>query len=87
METDYLYAVLAGFAVLFFLKKNKAVEAQAENLETKEKINEVQKEVVKTEALLDAEVIKREELKTEMERKTRETLTEQDIVDFFNRRK
>lgn len=87
METDYLYAILAGLAVLFFLKKNKAVEAQAENLETKEKVNEVQKEVVKTEALIDAEVIKREELKTEMERKTRETLTEQDIVDFFNRRK
>lgn len=87
METDYLYAVLAGLAVLFFLKKNKAVEAQAENLETKEKVNEVQKEVVKNEALIDAEAIKREELKTEMERKTRETLTEQDIVDFFNRRK
>ena len=87
METDYLYAVLAGLAVLFFLKKNKAVEAQAENLETKEKVNEVQKEVVKNEALIDAEAIKREDLKTEMERKTRETLTEQDIVDFFNRRK
>lgn len=87
MKTDYLYAVLAGLAVLFFLKKNKAVKAQAENLETKEKVNEVQKEVVKTEALIDAEAIKREELKTEMERKTRETLTEQDIVDFFNRRK
>lgn len=87
METDYLYAVLAGLAVLFFLKKNKAAEAQAENLETKEKVNEVQKEVVKNEALIDAEAIKREELKTEMERKTRETLTEQDIVDFFNRRK
>lgn len=87
METDYLYAILAGLAVLFFLKKNKAVEAQAENLETKEKINEVQKEVVKNEALIDAEAIKREELKNEMERKTRETLTEQDIVDFFNRRK
>lgn len=87
METDYLYAVLAGLAVLFFLKKNKAAEAQAKNLETKEKVNEVQKEVVKNEALIDAEAIKREELKTEMERKTRETLTEQDIVDFFNRRK
>lgn len=87
METEYIYAVLAGLAVLFFIKKNKAVEAQAENLETKEKVNEVQKEVVKNKALIDAEAIKREELKTEMERKTRETLTEQDIVDFFNRRK
>lgn len=87
METDYLYAVLAGLAVLFFLKKNKSTEAQAENLETKEKINELEKEKLKAEALLEIEEAKREELKTEMGRKTREVITEQDIVDFFNRRK
>lgn len=87
METDYLYAVLAGLAVLFFLKKNKAVEAQAENLETKEKINEVQKEVVKLEASLDAEAEKRERLQNEMEDKIKEVLDGKDIADFFNNRK
>jgi septal ring factor EnvC (AmiA/AmiB activator) len=87
METDYLYAVLAGLAVLFFLKKNKAVEAQAENLETKEKINEVQKEVVKLEASLEAETDKRQKLQSEMEDKIKKVLDGKDIADFFNNRK
>jgi hypothetical protein len=87
METDYLYAVLAGLAVLFFLKKNKAVEAQAENLETKEKINEVQKEVVKLEASLEVEAEKRQKLQNEMEDKIKEVLDGKDIADFFNNRK
>jgi hemoglobin-like flavoprotein len=87
METDYLYAILAGLAVLFFLKKNKAVEAQAENLETKEKINEVQKEVVKLEASLEVEAEKRQKLQNEMEDKIKEVLDGKDIADFFNNRK
>jgi hemoglobin-like flavoprotein len=87
METDYLYAVLAGLAVLFFLKKNKAVEAQAENLETKEKINDIQKEVIKTEASLEVEADKRERLQHEMEDKIKEVLDGKDIADFFNNRK
>jgi ATP phosphoribosyltransferase regulatory subunit HisZ len=87
METDYLYAILAGLAVLFFLKKNKTVEAQAENLETKEKINEVQKEVVKLEASLEVEAEKRQKLQNEMEDKIKEVLDGKDIADFFNNRK
>jgi predicted subunit of tRNA(5-methylaminomethyl-2-thiouridylate) methyltransferase len=87
METDFIYAILAGLAVLFFLKKNKAAEAEAENLKTKEKLLEVQKEIVKTEAALEIEEKKRDNLKNELERKTNEALTEQDIIDFFNRRK
>ena len=87
METDYLYAILAGLAVLFFLKKNKAVEAQAENLETKEKINEVQKEVVKLEASLEVEAEKRQKLQSEMEGKIKGILDGKDIADFFNNRK
>jgi hemoglobin-like flavoprotein len=72
---------------LFFLKKNKAVEAQAENLETKEKINEVQKEVVKLEASLEVEAEKRQKLQNEMEDKIKEVLDGKDIADFFNNRK
>lgn len=87
METDFLYAILAGVAVLFLLKKNKASEAEAQNLETKEKLLEVQREVIKSEAAIAVEEQKRDALKDEMERKTNEVLTEQDIVDFFNRRK
>jgi len=87
METEYIYAILAGLAVLFFVKKNKATEAQVENLETKEKINEIQKEVIKTKAAIESEEKKREELKTEMQGKMNELLTGKDIADFFNRRK
>jgi cytidylate kinase len=87
METDYLYAILAGLAVLFFLKKNKAVEAQAENLETNVKINEVQKEVVKLEASLEVEAEKRQKLRSEMEGKIKGILDGKDIADFFNNRK
>jgi cytidylate kinase len=87
METDYLYAILAGAAVLFFLKKNKAIEAQGENLKTKEKINEVQKEVVKLEASLEVEAEKRQKLQSEMEGKIKGILDGKDIADFFNNRK
>ncbi len=87
METDYLYAILAGLAVLFFLKKNKSVEAQAENLETKEKVNEVQKEVIKTEAALETEEAKREELQKEMQTKIKDILDGKSLADFFNNRK
>ena len=87
MSSDLLYAVLGGLAVLFFLKKNKSAEAQNENLETKEKLLELEKDVIKNDASLSAEEIKRNELKKEMVEKTNETLSPQDLVDFFNNRK
>lgn len=87
METDHIYAVLAGLLVLFFLKKNKTVEAQGENLEVKEKLNEIQKEIIKTDAKIEIEAEKRDSVKKEMEEKINDVLSEKEIADFFNRNK
>ncbi|NBX70096.1 MAG: hypothetical protein EBR01_14195 [Proteobacteria bacterium] len=87
METDLLLALLCGLGVFVLLKKNKSTEAQAENLETKEKLLELEKELIKTKATLESEEIKRDEIKKEMTEKVNETLTPKDIADYFNRNK
>lgn len=87
METDLLLALLCGLGVFVLLKKNKSTEAQAENLETKQKLLELEKELIKTKATLESEEIKRDEIKKEMTEKVNETLTPKDIADYFNRNK
>lgn len=87
METDLLLALLCGLGVFILLKKNKGTEAQAENLETKEKLLELEKELIKTKATIESEETKRDELKKEMTEKVNETLTPKDIADYFNRNK
>lgn len=87
METDLLLALLCGLGVFVLLKKNKGAEAQAENLETKEKLLELEKELIKTKATIESEETKRDELKKEMTEKVNETLTPKDIADYFNRNK
>jgi hypothetical protein len=87
METDLLLALLCGLGVFVLLKKNKSTEAQAENLETKEKLLELEKELIKTKATLESEETKRDEIKKEMTEKVNETLTPKDIADYFNRNK
>jgi hypothetical protein len=84
---ELLYALLGGLVVLFFLKKDNSTEARAENLETKEKILEIEKEKIKTDAAIQSEEIKREELKKEITEKTNEVLSPEDLVNFFNNRK
>jgi seryl-tRNA synthetase len=76
------------FRVHWFDKVEMFVFAKSEDADLIHKqLLEVEKEVVKTEAALSVEEQKRETLKAEMEKKTNEVVTEQDIVDFFNRLK
>ena len=88
METEYVYAILAAFAVLFLVKKNKAVEAQSENLKTKEELLKVQEQVIKVEGQLETEEEKRKRLEENMQKKIAESLNlnAKDIADFFNKR-
>lgn len=87
METDLLLALLCGLGVFVLLKKNKHSEAEQENLETKEKLLEFEKELLKTKANLEAEEKTRQALKDEMTQKTNEVLTPKEIADYFNRDK
>jgi len=87
VDSDLALAILCGLGVLFFLRKNKASDAQVENLETKEKVLQLEKELIKTKADLELEETKREDLKKEMTEKINESLTPEDIADYFNRRK
>lgn len=87
METDLLLALLCGLGVFVLLKKNKRSEAEQENLETKEKLLEFEKELLKAKANLEAEEKTRQALKDEMTQKTNEVLTPKEIADYFNRDK
>lgn len=84
---DAILGVIATIAVFYFLQKSRSVDAQAENLETKEKLAEVDKTIALTEASLEVEEHKRETLTEEMEKKTNEVLSPEEIADFFNKRK
>jgi len=86
-SNNVLIAVLCGLGVFFALKKNNASDAQSENIETKEKILDIEKDIAKTNGLVQAEETKREDLKKEMTEKTNESLTPEEIADYFNRSK
>ena len=87
MKSELLYAILGGLLVAFLLKKDTSSKAREENLETKEKILDIEKEVAKLDISIDSEESKRNELKKEMTEKTNEALSPEDIADFFNKRK
>lgn len=84
-----LYLILISGGVLYvgdLIKKKTISDAQNENLDTKEKLNEIEKEVIKNEAVVEVEKEKRAALKKEMEDKTNAVLSGKDIADFFNKR-
>lgn len=84
---DFAAAALLILGGLYFMQKSRALEAEAENLETKEKLAELSKEIVKADASLEIEEEKRKTVREEMEKKTNEVLSPEEIADFFNRRK
>jgi len=86
--TTGLVVVVAGLATWLLYEKNKRKSAEAlnDNAETKEKVLEIEKEVIKNEALNEAEEEKRKTLKDSLEEEKKKDVSEENILDFFNRK-
>lgn len=88
-----LQGILAGlaalFAALFFIERfrRKSAEGLLENVETKEKIVGIDKEINKNEAEIKTEETKREEIKKELNNELNKSSNEKDLEDFLNGKK
>jgi hypothetical protein len=79
-----IYVILGLTAVCVFLYlKNRGSKALLENLETKEELNKIDTVISKNQGTLEAEEIKREELKKDLQNAKASSTTD---VDFINKR-
>ena len=76
--------IAVGFAYYQY-KKRQSAEALNDNLETKEKVNDIQKDIDKNDALINAEKEKREELERKAEEEKNKDVSKDDLLDFFNK--
>lgn len=82
---EYLYILLGlmgGSIVYLFVKKNNA-EAVNQNVEVRNELNTIGKDIAKDQGLADAEAVKREELKKASQPDPLKTVKE--MEDFLNR--
>lgn len=88
MNTNYLIGIIVALLGAFFYQRNKTntAEARNDNLEVKEKLNDINKDISKNEGSLDSEELKQEDIKKELE-KASVVETIGNIIDFFNKRK
>lgn len=80
---------VAGLTVWLLYEKNKRESAEAlnDNLETKEKVDAINKDVIKNEALIAAEEEKRKEIEKKLEEEKNKDVSKDDLTKFFNDRK
>jgi len=86
--TSVLIMMVVALVVLLVhqhLKKNSA-EALNDNLESKEKVLEKEKEIAKNEGLITAEEEKRKQIESDLEKKKNEEVSKDNLLDFFNNR-
>lgn len=86
---EYIIGILVALLGGFFYQKSKreTAEARNENLETKEKLNDINKNISKNQGSLEAEEQKQNELRKDLDaaKITEDTIT--NIVDWLNKRK
>lgn len=86
-----IYLIGLGIAALstiiyLYVKKNSA-EALNQNIDTKEKLNELGKDLSKNDGLLDAEEERRRLIEEEKNAKLNQGATVTDLINFFSNRK
>lgn len=84
--TTVLILVVVGLVgwLLYERSKRRSSEALNDNIETKEKVNEIQKDIIKNEALIEVEKEKQDELKKNLEKEKSKDVSNDDLIDFFN---
>lgn len=72
--------------LLYERNKRKSAEALNDNIETKEKVLNIEKDIKKNEGLIEAEEAKRESLKETLDKAKNEEVSTDNILEFFNRK-
>ena len=81
-----LVGILFAYVLYLNNKKNNA-EALNSNLETKEKVQDVQKDIDKNEAKIEAEEQKRKEIQDKADEEKNKDVSKDELLDFFNKDK
>lgn len=83
----YLLAAIAALGAWLYFEHStrKHAEALNDNLETKEKVDAVNKDVIKNEALIEAEKQKQDELNKNLEEEKKKEVSKDELLDFFNK--
>lgn len=86
---EYLIGLIAVLVGLLFYSntKRKSSEALLDNVETKEKLNKIDKEANKTEAQLAIEEAKRKQVDEMYNKEQQKKLTLKELEEFFTRNK
>lgn len=81
-----LVITLLSGGLLYAWNKKKQAEALLENLDSKEKVNDLQGKVTRNAALLDVEEELRKKAQENAE-KEKKDVSDENLIDFFNNRK
>lgn len=81
-----IIGVLLG-ALYWQTNKRKIAEARNENVLTKEKLNDINKEIAKNSGVIESETLKQEELKKDLENAKANDLSVNDVLDIINKLK
>ncbi len=73
-----LLSGILGFACLYLFTKKKSAEAINKNIETKEKLLDIEKEKVENKVVIDMEEEKRKQILKKGD------LSNEELADFFN---
>jgi len=77
--------LLLGGGLWYEFRKRKSAEALNDNIETKEKIDEAQKDIIKNEALIEASKQKQDEIQKKLDEEKNKDVSKDDLLDFFNK--
>lgn len=86
---EYLIGIIAALvgALFWQTNKRKIAEARNENVLTKEKLNDINKDIAKNSGSIESENSKQEEFKKDLENVKTNDLSVSDILDIFNKLK
>lgn len=78
--------VLALVGALFWENKKRTIaEARNENLLTKEKLNDINKEMAKNSGSIESEVLNQNKIKKDLEDAKKDNMSVDDVIDIINK--
>ena len=83
---EIVVSVITLFLAGFFIKKAKNNSVLADQEEVKDEINKAEVEKARNEEKLKNEALKREEIKAELEKELNREVSDEELVDFINKR-
>lgn len=86
---EYIIGIIGVlFGALYWqTNKRKIAEARNENILTKEKLNDINKEIAKNSGIIESETLKQEELKRDLENAKTNDLSVNDVLNIINKLK